>query len=145
MFQVFVQKDRFFFLLFHLSPCERSTSEPSSSIVPLRCLTEEVPKSTHDSVEHVDSGMPRFSYQKSLCLVDTHPSNSNFPSLCQNILASISAFVKKITSPAFLLTLFIQLTPILEKKGKLAQLVQPQTTDQLPQQQIVENLALSQK
>ena len=91
----------------HLLPPERSTSEPSSSIIPPHFLTEEAPESTHDHVEHVDSGVPHFPYQKSWFLVATHPSNSNFPSLCQNILAFISAFIKKITSQAFLLPLFI--------------------------------------
>lgn len=45
-------------LIFHLSPYDKSISEPCSSIVPFHVLTEEAPKSTHDSAEHVDSGVP---------------------------------------------------------------------------------------
>lgn len=103
---------------FHLSPYERDISDPSSSIVPYHVLKKEAPRSTHDSAEHVDSGVPHFPYQKSFILA-TVPSNSGLPALCQNILASISGFRKKIKPPAFLMTLFLQMKSILEKKENL--------------------------
>lgn len=133
-------KEHVFPFHFHLSPYERNISEPSSSIIPFHVLSEEAPKSTHDSVEHVDSGIPHFPYQKSFFFLATVPSNSGLPALCQNTLASISGFRKKIKPPVFLLTLFLQLKPILEKKENLLGW-QSKITDQLPQRQIVQSQA----
>lgn len=68
----------------------------------LSILDRGTPKSIHNCIEHVNSAILPFPLLKSLFLVATDTSHSNFASLCQSTLASISAFIKKITSPALL-------------------------------------------